>query len=1625
MAPLPPPPSAAPRPPPPPPPSPPSPPPRVVGCLDPAAYNYNPTATVASEAACAYVGCLVPVALSFDSVATLQLQPPDLCRYAVLGCTQPGLLGYHSGATEDDGSCAVAVAGCAHEGALNFDSRANAADASCSYAGCTDPAADSYLASASVDDGSCVSLPRGCMAPSAANFDAAAKVDDGSCAYAVPGCSDPAALNWFPLATAALGCRYAGCTVPAAPNYNPSAVVSDGSCTPALRAGGTVATFSYMTSCFTFVAADDGSLGSTAWGTTDTYTYTYTYTDTVTDTDTDTSTPNGTTDATGRYALRYHPSQRGLVQAMPSGTSGQCTDVLLGSPMQVPLLTMTTAALATQLTTLAALLVRDAGMGEGAASATLVAALGLPSQDVWRFDAFAAAYFGSPPMQGADMLWLMRQLQVQVSVGCMVRALDPGAAVDPAVDPAADLAAARAAFGTLAAMLQAAATAGSVVDLADVAVVLELAAGTAAALGRDPAVAVAAAAECAATNRELGGAAAASAAAEAARRRRRRRRLSEEGGATAAAPCGVVASGTEPRAQCGAAQCALTATLAAVRMPVSLGGDLLFPNSSSPCVDGELPAVDGCMLPSALNFDPDARLPRNAACRIGGCTDAEARNYDPRATQDDGSCARDVGGCMDRSALDYSSLATSLTGCTYAVPGCTDSRASNFLAAATVAVAAPAEAGGCALMGCTDPAATALYAAWALHDDGSCALGGCLDPAALNHMAGATHDDGSCGVLGCTDAYAPNHDAAATLDDGSCVTVIRGCVSPEADNYNPSAVAPRGTPPYAAYAGTSPFAADGCLYVGCTQPDAANYDSRASYDSGWCVGAPPGAPPPPRATSDGTIGRATLLSSAPEGGFNFTLSAHELFGYAVAGVGDVDGDGTPDLAVGAPGYGGHMRGAVYIVFIDPVTGGAKGGSRLHDELPLSAYDHFGAGLAGVGDVDGDGVPDLAVGAWGDDGDGSRGRVDAGAVYILFLQRDGSARPGPYRKLGSPAGSEGGEFGGALALLSTDGEGSVELAVGSPGGGAAGGGQVHICSLSPGGTLASTRQLAPAGLGRPGDRFGASLSALDGVGAGGAAALAVGAPGPSSGDEGALLDLSSDVDGAVHVIDLSTYGGSLLATLASPSPTRGALFGRSVAGAADYDGNGVADLVVGAPASAGGGALYVLFLGRNASDGGALGATAHRRIGAATLGLAADAGLGRSAARLGMVDADLVEDLAVGLNYDVPLGGLGVLANAGGALVLLMTAHTYPQPPPAAPPAPPLSPPPPLDSWESQLLAAHNSRRADHCAPDLAWDAALAESAMAHARRCPAADEPSAAAARGAVGESRAVGAYHATAGGVAAAWYSEVAYYAQYGEEPAAWRPAGRVDRWGRFAQMVWVGSSRLGCGYTANCTSGVPRWVCHYEAPGLREGEFVLNVRPSNGPGCVLSPSPPSPPPPIASPPPNFPPFGTGQLSDTASSIANPDEQGGNTKMTSAAVAAIVLCGLLLLGLCYYMLGRRKSAYEIATMNLQLARATARYLARVPEVLHGTFWQPSLLLGLAPETRLEFNWSGLRAGARSEAPPHEQRSFDSLLPLEPGGVLPPAWTSGDEGGGEGIAGAPRRPPVGYATNYSADTTWE
>ena len=117
------------------------------------------------------------------------------------------------------------------------------------------------------------------------------------------------------------------------------------------------------------------------------------------------------------------------------------------------------------------------------------------------------------------------------------------------------------------------------------------------------------------------------------------------------------------------------------------------------------------------------------------------------------------------------------------------------------------------------------------------------------------------------------------------------------------------------------------------------------------------------------------------------------FGESLDTIGDLDGDGVIDLVVGArqDDDGGSNRGAVYILFmrtngtvdrlqkISDTEGGFTGN--------LDDGDNFGIGATGLGDIDGDGVLDIAVGAWNDDDGGS----NKGAVYILFLNSDGTVK----------------------------------------------------------------------------------------------------------------------------------------------------------------------------------------------------------------------------------------------------------------------------------------------------------------------------------------------------------------------------------------------------------------------------------------------------------------------------------------------------------------------------------------------------------------------------------------------------------------------------------------------------------
>lgn len=113
----------------------------------------------------------------------------------------------------------------------------------------------------------------------------------------------------------------------------------------------------------------------------------------------------------------------------------------------------------------------------------------------------------------------------------------------------------------------------------------------------------------------------------------------------------------------------------------------------------------------------------------------------------------------------------------------------------------------------------------------------------------------------------------------------------------------------------------------------------------------------------------------------------DQYGSAIANIGDLNGDGVNDIAVGANGEdnGGVDKGALHISFLN-TDGTVDSTVKINGSTtngPTLANDQYGMSATGLGDLDGDGVNDIAVGANLDD----TGGVDRGAVYIHFMNSD--------------------------------------------------------------------------------------------------------------------------------------------------------------------------------------------------------------------------------------------------------------------------------------------------------------------------------------------------------------------------------------------------------------------------------------------------------------------------------------------------------------------------------------------------------------------------------------------------------------------------------------------------------------
>ncbi len=332
-------------------------------------------------------------------------------------------------------------------------------------------------------------------------------------------------------------------------------------------------------------------------------------------------------------------------------------------------------------------------------------------------------------------------------------------------------------------------------------------------------------------------------------------------------------------------------------------------------------------------------------------------------------------------------------------------------------------------------------------------------------------------------------------------------------------------------------------------------------------------------------------------------AAGDRFGYSVSGAGDVNGDGYADLIDGYTKIISSCNNARREYVYCGQTGGF-----LYALTGEAAYDRFGYSVSGAGDVDGDGYADLIVGAYNNDAGGSW----AGRAYVY------SGQSGDL--LHTFTGEAGNDWFGRSVSGAGDvnSDGYADLIVGAPNNDAGGSwaGRAYVYSGQSGDLLHTfTGEAAGGEMG-----LGHSVSGAGDVNGDGYADLIVGAP---SNDAGA---------GRAYVYSGQT--GDLLHTFTGEAA--GDMLGHSVSGAGDVDGDGYADLIVGAPGNDAGGSNAGRAYVYSGQTGGFL---------YTFTGEAAGDELGHSVSGAGDVNSDGYADLIVGApNNDA--GG----TNAGRAYI---------------------------------------------------------------------------------------------------------------------------------------------------------------------------------------------------------------------------------------------------------------------------------------------------------------------------------------------------------------------------------------
>jgi hypothetical protein len=275
------------------------------------------------------------------------------------------------------------------------------------------------------------------------------------------------------------------------------------------------------------------------------------------------------------------------------------------------------------------------------------------------------------------------------------------------------------------------------------------------------------------------------------------------------------------------------------------------------------------------------------------------------------------------------------------------------------------------------------------------------------------------------------------------------------------------------------------------------------------------------------------------------------FGQSVAGAGDINGDGFSDVVVGAPSYSnGEVDEGAAFIFKGSQTGISTVPAQVLESNQETSY--YGSSVASAGDVNGDGFSDIVVGAYKYD---NLFAIDIGAAFI-YSGAQSSIQSNPAMTLLGT--QEGAQFGYAVSSAGDlNGDGYSDIIVGSPNytNGQNGEGAISIYLASWQGQGIENQVKALIEGGQAGAAFGKSVACAGDVNGDGFSDVIVGEP---------LRDNGANLQEGRATVYFGSFSETFNPKSIINSNQAGAELGTSVASAGDINGDGFSDIIIGAP-----------------------------------------------------------------------------------------------------------------------------------------------------------------------------------------------------------------------------------------------------------------------------------------------------------------------------------------------------------------------------------------------------------------------------------------------------------------------------